>query len=872
MWMNFFRTVPVASTVLALVAVLGILAVAGRDVSGQFSYDGPILVSNLELTKDFLPVPWNALNMAAVQFTTGSDAELSSVVLRILHGRSMMRTPSVPEGMRVSIWSSSGDADSIPDTELGVFTNPVFPVVPISPYLAPVVMQTYERFVLSEPIDLMASTTYFLVIESSPMGVSLRTASGDSVSGEDASGMDGWTIADSIEWKPKTDAWSMTRNHYDGFFALQLEGVEPAVNLVNNLSVTGDIAQGSTGQRLIGNKPDSISNPMTVAAADRQGSVAFTTGDMAPGYTITEVKARLASRTGTTFTPVVTLHDDNSGVPADAVLHTFTNPNPFPALTSSFPEVTFTSGAGYEVAPGTTYHIRLDDAVADAAAYEYYFAQMTTSNDEDALTDPGDSTSGSGWEIADTSYLRLRDPDDPTNLATWTVSNARIVFRIGISGFISPVSPGVTVDTDSGTDGTQSGKLTIVEGMTDTYTVALDTAPSGDVTVTPTAPAGLSVSPANLTFSSTDFGAKTFTITADEDKDLEDAAGLEITHAVTGYGEVMTADPVTVDVTDDDEAGITVTPTMLTVNEGETEMYTVVLNFQPANSVTVTPTVTSGRGLTLSETSLTFTTSNWDNPQPVTVTAAEDTNNASETATITHTAAESGTGTDYDLAETDIDDISVTVNDNDQFMLSRSSLTIAEGATDTYTMVMARTPSSTVTVDLLLSSDIGLTVDTDTTVSGPQLSLEFTVDNWSTPQTVQVMAPEDADGFANTGTITHTVSGGGLAGIARLTTTVTEDEEVGVVLGGSATYNTTEDDYAITINEGTARGSSNVYTVKLASQPFPTSEDVTVTITAPAGFGERAEDRRECGHQDGILDVHEFELGHGADGDADFWP
>ena len=59
---------------------------------------------------------------------------------------------------------------------------------------------------------------------------------------------------------------------------------------------------------------------------------------------------------------------------------------------SSFTEVTFTAGAGYEVAPGTTYHIRLDDAVADAAAYDFYLAQMTIGDEEDAL--------GSGWEIA----------------------------------------------------------------------------------------------------------------------------------------------------------------------------------------------------------------------------------------------------------------------------------------------------------------------------------------------------------------------------------------------------------------------------------------------------------------------------------------
>ena len=613
------------------------------------------------------------------------------------------------------------------------------------------------------------------------------------------------------------------------------EGVEaqtpPTVNFVNNLSVIGGIAQGSTGQRLIGNQPDNFPNPMTVVAADRQGSVAFTTGDMAPGYTITEVKLQLATALASTgYTPAVTLHEDNSGVPADAVLFTFTNPNPLPAVSTSFTEVTFTSGAGYEVAPGTIYHIRLADAVTNADAYEYYFAQMTTSNDEDALTDPGVSTSGSGWEIADASYLRLRDA---TNLAAWTVSNASIVFRIGIRGFISP---GVTVDTDPGTDGTQSDKLTIVEGMTDTYTVALDSAPSADVTVTPTAPAGLSVSPAVLTFSATDFDAQTFTITADADEDLEDAAGLEITHAVSGYGSITTADPVTVDVTDDDMAGITVAPTALTVNEGGTGDYTVVLDFQPANSVTVTPTVTSGRGLTLSESSLTFTTSDWDNPQTVTVTAAEDANNANETATITHTSAESGGGTDYNLAVADIDDIAVTVNDNETLTLSVSSLDLDEDGTTSYTVVLARAPSSTVTVTLSLSSDIGLTVDTDPLMSGDQHSMMFTVGNWSNPQTVNVTVPLDDDGYANTGTITHTSSGGGLTGMASLTTMVEDKDVVGVVLGGSATYNTTDDDYDMTVGEGTNSGSSNEYTVKLASQPFPINQNVTVAITAPAGL------------------------------------
>ena len=137
---------------------------------------------------------------------------------------------------------------------------------------------------------------------------------------------------------------------------------------------------------------------------------------------------------------------------------------------------------------------------------------------------------------------------------------------------------------------------------------------------------------------------------------------------------------------------------------------------------------------------------------------------------------------------------------------------------------------------LSLSSDIGLTVDTDPLMSGDQHSMMFTVGNWSNPQTVNVTVPLDDDGYANTGTITHTSSGGGLTGMASLTTTVEDKDVVGVVLGGSATYNNTDDDYDMTVGEGTNSGSSNEYTVKLASQPFPINQNVTVEITAPAGL------------------------------------
>ena len=41
--------------------------------------------------------------------------------------------------------------------------------------------------------------------------------------------------------------------------------------------------------------------------------------------------------------------------------------------------------------------------------------------------------------------------------------------------------------------------------------------------------------------------------------------------------------------------------------------------------------------------------------------------------------------------------------------------------------------------------------------------LTFTVDNWDTAQTVTVKAGQDADGSADTATLTHTASGGDYA-------------------------------------------------------------------------------------------------------------
>ena len=105
--------------------------------------------------------------------------------------------------------------------------------------------------------------------------------------------------------------------------------------------------------------------------------------------------------------------------------------------------------------------------------------------------------------------------------------------------------------------------------------------------------------------------------------------------------------------------GVTVSATALTVNEGTTGTYTVVLDSQPTANVTVTPSRTGSSDVTFSPPTLTFTTSTWNTAQPVTVTAAQDSDAVDDRATISHAV----TGGDY--VGVTVESVVVRVNDDE---------------------------------------------------------------------------------------------------------------------------------------------------------------------------------------------------------------
>ena len=99
-----------------------------------------------------------------------------------------------------------------------------------------------------------------------------------------------------------------------------------------------------------------------------------------------------------------------------------------------------------------------------------------------------------------------------------------------------------------------------------------------------------------------------------------------------------------VTIVDDDSRSVVVDQDELTVDEGGTASYTVVLTREPTDDVTISPEVhgVADADISVSE-PLVFTPQDWEIPRTVTVAAAADDNTVHGSATITHTV----TGGDY---------------------------------------------------------------------------------------------------------------------------------------------------------------------------------------------------------------------------------
>ncbi len=403
---------------------------------------------------------------------------------------------------------------------------------------------------------------------------------------------------------------------------------------------------------------------------------------------------------------------------------------------------------------------------------------------------------------------------------------------------------GVTIKQS---DGATSVTEAPGEGRTDTYTLVLDTRPTGDVTITITSDrtAAVTVSLAALTFTTSNRNTgQTVTVTGVDDKvDQSDNLSVTISHSATSsdptYGAIDVSD-VTAVVMDDDVRGVTVSASSgLSISEaddGDTDgltenvgSYTVVLESEPTGAVTVVASVPEGAPFTAAASSLTFTSGNWNMAQTVTVTGVDDDldNPGDERqAMIRHDV--SASGTDYEdetaasvvVTVTDDDGAGVTIKESD----GSTSVTekAGEGRNDTYTVVLTSQPTAAVTITLESGDSGAATVSPAT--------LTFATANWGTAQTVTVTGvDDDVDNRndARTVSISHAASSTDtdytIPSAGSVSVTVADDGEAGVTIAET-------DDETTVSEDGTT--TTDTYTVLLKTKP---THEVKVTATAGAG-------------------------------------
>jgi len=438
------------------------------------------------------------------------------------------------------------------------------------------------------------------------------------------------------------------------------------------------------------------------------------------------------------------------------------------------------------------------------------------------------------WGMAQTFTVTGIDDsavNDPQRVATisHTVSGYRTA-----DGSVAPAASVTVRSIDDDVPGVtlSVGMLDVGEaGGTGTWTVRLNTRPTGTVTVTPSiAPAGVAMISSPLTFTTDNWSmAQELTATGIDDQvDNASPRTATVSHTASGgeYGSAdLTAATVAVTLTDDDAAGVALSVDMLGVNEaGGTATYTAVLTSRPLGNVTVTPS-SNAEGVATVSGPLVFTTTNWETHQTVTVTGVDDqdANRPARTATVSHAVVGGSGGDSYATVSAGTVTVRSIDDDVPGVTLSVSMLDVGEaGGTATWTVRLNTRPTGTVMV-VPSSGD-----ETIATVSG---ALIFTRDNWRVPQTATATGVnDDIDNRPDrTVTLSHTASGAdyGSADLTAATVTVTarDDDEAGVSVTSDGTMPLT----TASVTEAEVRNTAN-WLVQLTSEPT-----AAVTVTPSSG-------------------------------------
>ena len=293
--------------------------------------------------------------------------------------------------------------------------------------------------------------------------------------------------------------------------------------------------------------------------------------------------------------------------------------------------------------------------------------------------------------------------------------------------------------------------LTITEGGGAKYGVYLSAKPSDTVTVTPTSdqPSVVSTN-RNLTFDRSNWSTVQYvTIHTSHDDDDEDNM-VSIRHVVSGFGSVTTAPSVLVVITDDDSAGVIISPLFVSMMEGDQTQYSMRLGTRPSTEVKVLCEVEDESVAHVGTIGFViFTPENWHVEQDVTVFSVIDGDAVPEETRISHPVV-GYNGVEYgETVAVSVNEVGPTPMDPPselRVIVEPTTLSVREGSDASYSIRVSEAPSESLAITSLVD---------DISIATVREAIVFDNQNWREPQKIVVYGQHDDDHSNEGTTIRH---------------------------------------------------------------------------------------------------------------------
>ena len=528
-------------------------------------------------------------------------------------------------------------------------------------------------------------------------------------------------------------------------------GLTVTPTFTNGTATSSDYTENTTALTFTGTANESHS--FTVATTDDavvEGDETFTVG-LSVSATTQTVTA--------TDTGIGTIRDNDTAKVTD------TSPTESDSVAVTVSDASATEGNSL------TFTVTLDKAVSGGLTVTPTFTNGTATSSDytentTALTFTGTAGESHSFTVATTDDALL----EPTETFTVSLSVSATTQKV------TATDTGIGTIRDNDSAKVTIGNASATEGSSLTFTVTLDKAVSGGLTVTPTFTNGTATQGSDytenttaLTFTGTAGESHSFTVATTDDVVLEGnehfTVGLSASHA-----SVTDTDTATGTIQDNDAASVTVSDASTT--EGTTLTFAVTLDRAVQGGLTVTPTFTDGTATqgsdyTENTTALTFTGTAGESHSLTVATLADGAVEGHETFTVGLTASHASvTDTDTGTGTILNDDVRPTVAvtgpstvQNGAFDVSvifstsmtgfapgdlsvgNGSVTGLSGSGASYTATIAPAASGTVTVT------VAENVAYDSARNGNQAAVPYSVQADLDAPTVSLSGPQSVKGI-----------------------------------------------------------------------------------------------------------------------------